>query len=46
MSAQQGSTGSVDRSREKESRHLWVGGLPDKIDEAGIRDYFTRFIVA
>ena len=28
--------------REKESRHLWVGGLPDDIDEAGIKEYFTR----
>ena len=32
-------------SRERESRHLWVGGLPDDIDEAGIKEYFSRFDV-
>ena len=26
----------------KESRHLWVGGLPDTIDESGIKEYFSR----
>ena len=29
-------------SRERESRHLWVGGLPDDIGEAGIKEYFTK----
>lgn len=29
-------------SRERESRHLWVGGLPDDIDETGIKDYFSK----
>ncbi len=29
-------------SSTKESRHLWVGGLPDTIDEAKIKDYFSK----
>jgi hypothetical protein len=28
--------------RERESRHLWVGGLPDDIGEAGIKEFFSR----
>jgi len=26
----------------KESRHLWVGGLPDDVDESKIKAYFSR----
>ncbi len=26
----------------KESRHLWVGGLPDTIDEPKIKEYFLK----
>ncbi len=33
----------MDKSN-KESRHLWVGGLPDDVDENNIKDYFTRYI--
>ncbi len=28
--------------RESRRRHLWVGGLPDEIDEAGIQEYFSK----
>lgn len=34
---------SVEKTRDRESRHLWVGGLPDDVDEVGIKDFFTRY---
>ena len=27
------------------SRHLWVGGLPEDMSEDDIRDYFTRCVI-
>ena len=27
------------------SRHLWVGGLPEDMSEEDIRDYFTRCVI-
>lgn len=29
----------------RESRHLWVGGLPEGISESGIRDYFSKLVL-
>ena len=42
-------TSSMDKSRgdrDRVSRHLWVGGLPDDVGEGGIRDYFTRYVTS
>lgn len=29
----------------RETRHLWVGNLPDNIREDRIKEYFLRYVV-
>ena len=35
---------SMEKSRDRESRHLWVGGLPDDVGEGSIKDFFARYV--